>query len=86
MKEFDDLLALSERLLGPNGCLWDQKQTLFTLQPYLLEEEHELIEAIEQENPQKIAEELGDVFYALIFIAKLSLFRFFYLKKALFCI
>lgn len=72
MKEFEELLSIADRLLGPDGCPWDREQTFFTLQPYLLEETHELIEAIDQENPTKIKEELGDVLYALIFIAKLG--------------
>jgi len=46
MKRFDELSAIADRLLGPGGCPWDQKQTLLTLQAYLLEEAHELIEAI----------------------------------------
>lgn len=72
MKEFEHLLSVADRLLGPNGCPWDLAQTFFTLQPYLLEETHELIEAIDQENREKTMEELGDVLYALIFIAKLG--------------
>jgi MazG family protein len=72
MKAFDHLLSVAERLLGPGGCPWDREQTLFTLQPYLLEETHELIEAIDHQDPKKISEELGDVLYALIFIAKLG--------------
>lgn len=61
-----------ERLLGPNGCPWDREQTLFDLQKYLLEEVHELIEAIDGEDPKNIAEELGDVFFSLVFIGKLG--------------
>lgn len=72
MLEWDDLLAVADRLLGPGGCPWDREQTLFTLQPYLLEEVHELIEAIDSLDGDKMAEELGDVFYALVFAAKLG--------------
>lgn len=72
MKEFEKLLSIADRLLGPGGCPWDLEQTFFTLQPYLLEETHELLEAIDHEDPAKIKEELGDVLYALIFIAKLG--------------
>jgi len=68
----EKLLSLTDRLLGPNGCPWDQKQTLFTLQPYLLEEMHELIEAIDSMDPKDMAQEWGDVLYTLIFIAKLA--------------
>jgi uncharacterized protein YabN with tetrapyrrole methylase and pyrophosphatase domain len=72
MDEFKELLDIADRLLGPKGCPWDKEQTFFTLQPYLLEEMHELLEAIDMEDPSKISEELGDVLYALIFIAKLG--------------
>lgn len=72
MEEFKKLLTIADQLLGPEGCPWDREQTFFTLQPYLLEETHELIEAIDLKNPSKISEELGDVLYALIFIAKLG--------------
>jgi MazG family protein len=72
MHVFDQLIQVAEQLLGPEGCPWDKEQTFFTLQPYLLEETHELIEAIDVADPAKIAEELGDVLYALIFIAKLG--------------
>jgi MazG family protein len=72
MLEFEELLTISDRLLGPGGCPWDQEQTLLSLIPYLLEEAHELIEAIEIGSGPKMAEELGDVFYALVFIGKLG--------------
>jgi MazG family protein len=72
LKEFTGLLEIAQRLMGPDGCPWDREQTFFTLQPYLLEETHELMEAIDELDSQKILEELGDVFYALIFIAKLA--------------
>lgn len=72
MEAFKNLVDVATTLLGPKGCPWDREQTLFTLQPYLIEEMHELIEAIDQENFSKITEELGDVFYALVFIGKLG--------------
>jgi tetrapyrrole methylase family protein / MazG family protein len=72
MEKFDELLAISDILLGPNGCPWDKEQTLTSLLPYLLEETHELIEAIELKDPQKIIEEMGDMFYELVFLAKIG--------------
>lgn len=72
MREFQDLLTIADQLLGPDGCSWDREQTLFSLQPYLLEEMHELIEAIDSLDGAKMAEELGDVLYALVFVAKLG--------------
>src|SRR3990167_8148889 len=72
MEEINHLLGIADQLLGPNGCSWDKEQTLFTLQPYLLEEVHEIIEAIDLLDFEKISEELGDVLYALVFVVKLS--------------
>ncbi len=72
MEKFDQLLQIADRLLGENGCPWDREQTFYTLQPYLLEETHELLEAIDSQSPVHMAEELGDVLYALVFIAKLG--------------
>lgn len=72
MKEFQKLLNIADTLLSPEGCAWDREQTLFSLQPYLLEETHELLEAIDSQQGEKMAEEWGDVLYALIFIARLA--------------
>jgi len=72
MIEFDELLKIADTLLGPNGCPWDKKQTFDTLKPYILEETHELLEALDQNDASKIKEELGDCFYALLFLAKLG--------------
>lgn len=67
----NDLLDIAEKLLSPEGCAWDRQQTLETLKPYLLEEAHEVVEAIDLNDFGKIVEEVGDVLYALVFIAKL---------------
>jgi tetrapyrrole methylase family protein/MazG family protein len=72
MDRFKKLLDVASVLLGPNGCPWDREQTLLSLQPYLLEEAHELIEAIDMQDPQKMKEELGDLLYTVIFVAKLA--------------
>lgn len=72
MHPFDRLLEVADQLLGPNGCSWDKEQTLFSLEPHLLEETHELLEAIDLQDSDAMLEELGDVLYALVFIAKLA--------------
>ncbi|WP_163539357.1 nucleoside triphosphate pyrophosphohydrolase [Gracilibacillus sp. YIM 98692] len=48
-------------LRGPNGCPWDKKQTHESLKKYLLEESYEVLEAIDEQDDDAIAEELGDV-------------------------
>jgi MazG family protein len=61
------LLALCDRLRGADGCPWDREQTLSTLTPYLLEELHESLEAIATGARDRIREELGDLFFVVIF-------------------
>lgn len=72
MNQFDALLKVAEELNGPNGCPWDIKQTFATLQPYVLEEAHELMEAVDENDDQKIIEELGDLLYTIIFYGKIA--------------
>lgn len=60
------------RLLGPDGCPWDKKQTRETLAEDFLEECYELIEAIEEGDDAKIIEELGDVLFHVIFQMRLG--------------
>lgn len=60
-----------ERLRGKNGCPWDKKQTPLSLKPYIIEEAYELVEAIDEGNPEKICEELGDLLFQIIFQAQI---------------
>ncbi len=72
MHAFDELLKVAERLNGPEGCPWDRTQTFFSLQPYLLEEVHEVLEAVDVKDDEKTIEELGDLFYTIIFYCKIA--------------
>lgn len=60
-----------DALLGPSGCPWDQEQTPNSLADYLVEETHELVEAIRSNSPEDIREELGDVWFLLLFVGRL---------------
>ena len=70
MKEFTDLIETIDKIL--NNCKWSCRQNLKSLQPYLLEEVHEVIEAIDQDLDEPIIEELGDMLYTLLFCAKIA--------------
>lgn len=72
MEPFDSLLQVAEQLLGPNGCSWDQKQTFLSLQPYVIEEAHEVVEAVDADDDEKMIEELGDLLYTIVFFGKLA--------------
>ena len=67
---FRKLLELERTLRGPGGCPWDAQQTIETLKPNLLEETYEALEAHSSGDPEEFREELGDLFYVLVFIAK----------------
>lgn len=70
MEEFMNLLETINKL--SDNCGWSCRQTLKSLQPYLLEEVHEVIEAIDQDLNAQIMEELGDMLYTLLFCAKIA--------------
>lgn len=72
MKELDELIKIIDRLLGPNGCPWDRVQTLHSLRSSVLEEVCEVIEAIDLDDNAHIKEELGDLFFNVIFICKIA--------------
>jgi len=48
-------------LRSPEGCPWDRELTWAKLRPSLLEETHELLAALDAEDPAKVKEELGDL-------------------------
>jgi tetrapyrrole methylase family protein / MazG family protein len=59
--QFNRLRQVIQKLRGPDGCPWDQKQTHESLKPYLIEEAYEVIDAINKQNDDMLLEELGDV-------------------------
>jgi tetrapyrrole methylase family protein/MazG family protein len=69
---FTKLRELVAYLRSEKGCPWDREQTLDSLKPHLLEEMHEACEAIEEDDTQKIREELGDVLFLLLFVARIA--------------
>ncbi len=60
------LIHVVDQLLGIPGCSWDRAQNLWSLRKYLLEETHELLDAMEKE-PEDHEEELGDMLFQLVF-------------------
>lgn len=66
------LVAVMNLLRSPGGCPWDAEQTHQSLLEYLIEESHELVEAIEQGDRDEIREELGDVLLQVVFHARIA--------------
>ena len=67
LSTFEALLRIVERLRGPEGCPWDLEQTHQSLKRNLLEECYEVLEAIDSSQPEKLAEEMGDLLVQLAF-------------------
>ena len=67
----DSLLKIMQELRAPDGCPWDAEQTPESLASYILEEACELIEAIEEGNPEPILDELGDLLLQVVFQAQI---------------
>ncbi len=65
------LEALVKRLTAEDGCPWDRQQTPQSLGIYLIEEVFELVDAIGRNDSRAIAEELGDVLFQVVFMARL---------------
>lgn len=72
---FNDLIALMDRLRSPDGCPWDREQNYATLAPMLLEEAYETFEAVEAARagqPGELRDELGDLLFQIVFYAQVA--------------
>ena len=69
---FLDLVALIARLRAPDGCPWDRAQTHVSLRPYVLEEAHEVIAAIDQGDAASLADELGDLLLQVLLHSQIA--------------
>jgi MazG family protein len=67
-----DLVRVMARLRGPGGCPWDREQDHRSLARHLLEESHEVLEAIDDGDPQQLRDELGDLLLQVVFHAQIG--------------
>ena len=63
---YEDFVQVVARLRAPGGCPWDRAQTFHTLRQYMIEEACEAAEAMDGDDPLKIADELGDVLLQVV--------------------
>jgi len=69
---FQRLIKIISRLLGPKGCPWDKEQTHKTLIKYLKEEVREFEEAVKNKDYENMKEELGDILLQVVFHSELA--------------
>ncbi len=73
MAELAELIAVVARLRDPlRGCPWDLEQTHASLVPYVLEEAHEVADAIRHGDDGHLAEELGDLLLQVVLHARIA--------------
>lgn len=68
----EDLLEIMKALRSPEGCPWDREQTHESIRSSLIEEAHELVEAIDGRDDAGMCEELGDVLLQVVFHAEMA--------------
>ncbi|MBD3343873.1 MAG: nucleoside triphosphate pyrophosphohydrolase [Chitinivibrionales bacterium] len=68
----DKFIEIIARLRGPGGCPWDREQTHKSILNCLLDETYEFFEAAEQDNDEKMKEELGDLLLQVVLHAQMG--------------
>ena len=72
MDNFQKLVDIMALLRSKDGCPWDKVQTSESIKPYLIEETYEVIEAIDEGDPAKMKEELGDLLLQIVFHSQIA--------------
>lgn len=70
--QVERLKTIVDRLRGPDGCPWDQEQTHLSLRRELLEECHEVLEAIDSGSTEELREELGDLLLQVVMHCRIA--------------
>ncbi len=70
--KFDDLLEIVKKLRGEGGCPWDMEQTHQSIKQSIIEEGYELIETLDNEDWENVADESGDLLLQVVFHAQIG--------------
>ena len=73
MSSFEQFQEVIAHLRAPEGCPWDRKQTHKSLRQYLIEEAFEVLEAIDAEDWDALAEELGDLMLQVVLHTQIAI-------------
>lgn len=71
-ESFDRLIRVVWRLVQPDGCPWDKKQTHKSIAKNMIEEAYEAVDAIEKDDVASLREELGDVLLQVVLHAQIA--------------
>ena len=70
--DFYHLMEIMRFLTGPEGCPWDRVQTHESLRPFILEEAYEVVDAIDEQDPDHLYDELGDMLLQIALHAEIA--------------
>ena len=70
--DLGELIKIMSALRGKKGCPWDKEQTMESLKPFIVEEAYEVLEAIDEKNPEAVKEELGDLLFQIVFQCQIA--------------
>ncbi len=73
LTSFDSFQNIIAHLRSPEGCPWDRKQTHQSLRPYLIEEAYEVLETIDDDNPDELYKELGDLLLQIVLHTQIAI-------------
>lgn len=69
---YEDLVEIMRILRSPEGCVWDREQDHKSIRRSFIEETYEAVEAIDNDDPVLLQEELGDVLLQVVFHAQIE--------------
>lgn len=72
MDKLNELVRIVEKLRSPDGCPWDKEQTYDSMISGFIEELHEYIDALKDNDSETMKEELGDILLHIVFQAQLA--------------
>lgn len=71
-RQFSYLKQIVEILRSPDGCPWDREQTHQSIRKNLIEETYEVLETIDDEDPDAMCEELGDLLMQIMLHSQMA--------------
>jgi len=72
IRTFERLRDIVRILRSPEGCPWDREQTHTSIRRHLIEETCEVLETIDNDDPEAMCEELGDLLLQIMLHAQME--------------
>ena len=73
LNSFEALQNIIAHLRSPAGCPWDREQSHQSLRPFLIEEAHEVLEALDADDSRALYEEMGDLLLQILLHTQIAI-------------